>query len=369
MRVLIVVLLAAFFVLPEAYAGNEGGNGGGGIQRNGTYLTFGSAQLHVGLEPLDEVPGLKLLEKTVLRLKVGPLQKAALLNVITIDGRRNYFKINSSDLDQVKKEAFLKAYQKAISAPMPIENLVIFAVTSKNAAETYLMPEFFQLKPLEQTAILFHEALWLLMPESTSYNFVIDAEIKFQKFLERGVKGYDPKFYPVLDEVFRDHVLSLKVALKEDFESGVFAKDLVAINDDPSSKKTCLPLEKLVGAASVRKEGFLGRNSHSEYRNIYLQFVADLLERMKKYPRSKGLRRLYEVRERIQFGGMYYENSGSGTGWMTYPIEIDPEGTFVIDLSTIDTSPPKGIPMPVKYGPMTGIVRDASLIDLTDHKD
>jgi hypothetical protein len=180
MMVLSALLMAAS---TPAMAG-QSGNGGGGVLRNGVYMTFGSAGLWAS--PVEkkqvELPNLDALIDQIMSMDCfSTKEKSALYGALAPSADRKYFDAVDSQYDQKTKDQLIAEYAKVIHAPSG--NLVLFAITDTSSKRTYLLPEFYRLKPNEQMAILFHEAFWILYPKST-YDEVIRAEVAMQKYLE-----------------------------------------------------------------------------------------------------------------------------------------------------------------------------------------
>lgn len=207
------VTLAAF-----AHAGDgQSGNGGGGIRRNGIYQTFYSAGFYT--EPnelaISEVPQLEeLIHFFNSEIPLGVRTQAQFVSQLLPTTFRKYFKVESSAFTPEVRARLLEEYSRQMKADK--SDLAIFAITDTKSRNTYLLPEFYALKPIEQQAILFHEAFWLRFPRTT-YQQVIRAEIAFQSYLERPESG--DRFYRFLETIeFRQGVLTAVV--KRDLKTG-----------------------------------------------------------------------------------------------------------------------------------------------------
>lgn len=210
----------------SAKMGQEG-NGGGGTLRDGRYVTFGSANLVVERESLHtaDVPG---LEPLLFTIGGAPMltnfSKSLLLNALMPSNIRNYWRVKPEFFDQQTYKRIMAEYQRATG--QSTKSLALFAVTDTVSRTTFLFPKFFALKPLEQQAILFHEAYWILYPNSR-YEQVIAKEVNFQAYLE------NPENTSAILKVAED--LSgvagkVKYAISHDLANGSL-NDLIRVDD------------------------------------------------------------------------------------------------------------------------------------------
>lgn len=232
------LLIIGIFMSSYSTAKGREGNGGGGIERNGTYLTFGSAGVQVTQVPLKDIPGMNLLLEAVKALPLPELEKGNLLKAVYPLGERRYFSILNQDLDPNKETQLKKSYHQAIGGQIRLDELVVYSLTSDR--ESYLLPEFYYLSEVQQAAILFHESLWILNAKF-DYRTIIDAEIKFERYLttRRPNYGFESDLFSVLNQVFDNPHLALMSAAKDDFDSGRLKKFL-----DPKGR---IPLTVLFG--------------------------------------------------------------------------------------------------------------------------
>lgn len=219
------LLIAAVLCSQIAQAGPRTiGNGGGGVARDGVYMTFGSAGVYVDPEPMgmETVPSLDLLLRTIREAGIPESEMNSLFRAAAPFGAREYFNVIKDKFDEVTYKRLREEY--AALSKQPAESIVIFAVTDPSTRKTFLLPEFFGLKASEQAAILFHEAYWVIKPGAT-YQEVVSAEIAFQKFLEQKAAGiYEPKLADKLGVLFASPSLGLNMHLKRDLQSGVLAE-------------------------------------------------------------------------------------------------------------------------------------------------
>ncbi len=200
-------------------AGERGGNGGGGVIRDGSHLTFGSAKVKIRPEPMDQVPGLQTLTKAISGMPIDRENQGELLQAIFPLGERKYFRMNAADLGDDQRAELKRKYAKAVGAQAAAEELAIYAVT--RGSETYLLPEFFQLSETEQAAILLHEAVWVISPE-LPYATVIDLEVEFQNYLESNGTSYpfEVALFTKLGEVLESKAMVLMAAAADDLAKG-----------------------------------------------------------------------------------------------------------------------------------------------------
>lgn len=182
------LIIALLLVCQSGFAqqkleGNDG-HGGGGVTRNGRYMTFYSAGFYT--EPLeatsDEVPQ---LEELITFFKTTPLMseltKVKYASELIPGGERKYYKVQGNTFTPEVRTRLLAEYGRVMK--VDTNEVALFAITDTQSGITYLFPEFYSLKPSEQQAILFHEAYWLVNPKAT-YARVIDAEMSFQAYIE-----------------------------------------------------------------------------------------------------------------------------------------------------------------------------------------
>jgi hypothetical protein len=181
MRILISIFVLLFSV--NIFAAKEVQNGGGGTTQDGSFQTFGSARISVDKDPLDfyTVPGLSLLVDRILRMPLPDNVKGELLAAITPSFARTYHQISSDKFDPATRVELVQIYAKLLNVK-PAE-VVIFAVTEPSTKKTMLLPEFFRLSEVEQAAILFHEALWIVNQRAT-YEQIIDIEQVAQAYFQ-----------------------------------------------------------------------------------------------------------------------------------------------------------------------------------------
>jgi hypothetical protein len=285
MKFLTVVLL---FCGVSAIAGPRNvGNGGGGVVRDGVYMTFGSAGIYVDPEPvaMAAIPGLDLTVQTFRALKIDKVNH--LLSLVLPFGARKYFNVVKEKFDEATYRSLREEYAKL--AKVPADTITIFAVTDPQTRQTFLLPEFFGLRPSEQAAILFHEAYWIEKP-SASYQEVVRAEIAFQKFIEAREKGiYEPTFAERLADLFEDRGLALNMHLQQDLESGALA-------ELGATAQSGVPITSFLDPR-------LHCDNHEDYHQGYargavvpssgqLQFSYDL---MLRFPNSHFLRAVVEA--------------------------------------------------------------------------
>lgn len=179
-----VVFVISLVSSAHAVRSGQNGNGGGGIQRDGRYMTFYSAGFFTELqeEALEEIPQLNsALHFFNTTLFLSPQTKAKFSSSLYPSSFRKYYKVKAEEFTQEVRDRLVAEYSRVMK--IESQELAIFAITDTQSKTTYLFPEFYNLTWSEQQAILFHEAFWIAYPKST-YKQVIDAEINFQAFLE-----------------------------------------------------------------------------------------------------------------------------------------------------------------------------------------
>ncbi len=166
-----------------AHAG-QGGNGGAGVNINGRLKTFYSAGFYV--EPIeattDEVPQLgALINFFSSSSYMSELTKVQFVQALVPSSARNYYKVQQNTFTPEVRARLIAKYGEIMH--VNTSEIAIFAITDQTSSTTYLFPEFYSLTPIEQQAILFHEAYWIVHPNAT-YEQVIQAEMALQGYLE-----------------------------------------------------------------------------------------------------------------------------------------------------------------------------------------
>lgn len=158
--------------------------GGGGVKKNGKYMTFYSAGFFtedstIGLNDLKSLD--EIYKYFVSSQNFSNETKRKVLATIKPNSNRKYFKIKKDTFTEEVRKRLIAEYVRVTNHGA--SDLVLFAITDTNSKNTYLFPEFFELTLHEQMAILFHEAFWIINPRST-YAKVIEVETLFQAHLE-----------------------------------------------------------------------------------------------------------------------------------------------------------------------------------------
>lgn len=184
MKKLILATTTALLLAGPAMAQGHDGSGGGGLIKDGRYMTFHSAGLYTDPTSLrmDQIPGLTevsdLLAATDL---LGAKTKQAYLAALTPNPNRKYFKVKPSAFTNEVRARIMAEYKRVM--PDITSEIALYAVTDTESRTTYLLPGFDHLNHIEKQAILFHEAYWIVNPKA-SYKNVINAEMAFQAYLE-----------------------------------------------------------------------------------------------------------------------------------------------------------------------------------------
>jgi hypothetical protein len=235
--------------------------------------------------PMESVAGYRL---ALQALANGPLDYAAqgkLLRAIRASGNRRYFAVQG--VDPATTERLTADFLRAVADTVRPEDALLVAVTE--GENTFLLPGFFQLDAAWQASSLLHEALWNMSGE-WNYRLVVNAEIKFRAYLKRQAPalaagkrlGYDEDFFPRLDYFLRDGSLSVKAALRDDFDRG--RAPGLFINGQPQ-----VMLRDLIG--EFRQPGLDGHWVIPGDDSA----AAKLAEQAARYPESLGLARLAAV--------------------------------------------------------------------------
>ena len=182
---MVVISLLAFSPLAMAGGASGSGNGGGGVQKNGRYMTFYSAGLYTEPTPAQnalEVPSLKDLISTIDGFQfVSNSTKDDLENVLLPSDEHKYYRVDANHFGPILQKRLLEEFRRVTHVPE--QELTLYALTDTNQGITYLLPNFFKLSQLDQMTILFHESYWLIHP-NTTYSDVVSAEMAFEAVLD-----------------------------------------------------------------------------------------------------------------------------------------------------------------------------------------
>lgn len=320
-------------------AGPGHGGGGGGINVNGQKITFGSTELEfheTDSEVLwSKLPALTFLRKEILSLPLGMAYQQKLLQALLPQSNRKYYDIEA--ISNSQRIGFKKAYLGAFKTQMNSDKIEVYALTEGRS--TYLLPDFYKIsgvnqfgideqkyKLIRQASILFHEASWTLLPPlvqgmrfQSEYNFVIDGEIKIEKFLrERALNqkpnSYDLEFYSYLSKLFKDTTLLIQGAAGEDLEKGRLAPFLNETGE--------LNGGVIVGTEVIRQyfEDCL-EQKNIDYMTLWQRHIENLAM---ENPEVKLFQVLYSVRDRVSRGNglLFQGTTSSGVGPQGFVCEI-----------------------------------------------
>lgn len=310
-KYIVLALLALTLSTQSLHAGSEG-NGGGGIFRDGKYLTFGSAKAGLQLETPETVPGLARLIWAVKSIPLMSAARGRLNRAILPIGDRKYYSIVNNELSEAKRLELIEAYRKALGSRLESETVVVYAVS--DAQETFLLPEFFALTVNQQAAILFHEALWGI-DAKLPYKFVIAAEMQFEAYLNKVVDNdgkrvggfaFDFDLVDSVGKAMKDASVPIITAASVDLNRNE------GILDDLLTPKRRISLAKLFGSQSLFLErsggifGSGGRN-HLEYDVRFSNFdrtAQHLIDLMSRHPKSVLMPALFASLSRLRFSAV-----------------------------------------------------------------
>ncbi|UYL09673.1 hypothetical protein B9G69_003680 [Bdellovibrio sp. SKB1291214] len=241
MKTLSIVLIILFSL--NVYAAKEVQNGGGGTKEGGNYQTFGSARITVNKEALAyaSVPGLSLLNEKLLAMPVPDNVKADLAAAVIPSFARSYHQITEDKFDPQTRKELTLIYSQILH--VPVDQVVIFAVTEPTTKRTMLLPEFFRLSEIEQAAVLFHEALWIVNQKAT-YQQIISIEQSAQAYFTPGSLKEDLiRMLYTLGRFLNEPILPVVPAIMLD------ARPSSLMQADWSPVR--VPLEQFLGGADV----------------------------------------------------------------------------------------------------------------------
>lgn len=294
MKFLITTIVSVVMLLSLAvYAGDKGGNGGGGVIFDGRYMTFGSAGVKIGAAELflEEIPQLRETLDFIANSKLSPSSKEDHFKALSRSFKRKYFKLDTSDLSEGVYQKIIEEYAHLTNLDPSV--LDLYALTNIATKETFLLPRFFTLRPSEQMAILYHEAFWI-MKQNATYKEVVQAEIAFQKYVED--RGSVEKMFNWLDHV-GNYVDKMYTAIELDKSS----KALAGLVD----QRGYVRLSDLLGTDYVEC-ATINFNGCNQY------ILPHLITLTKKYPSSYVLR---QIQQNLIQGSHFFRDR---TDWSTY---------------------------------------------------
>jgi|GEM_PF-2834281 len=174
-RILIAFAILCFSIL--SFAEGRAGNGGGGLVVNGNYITIPEAHISIEGHLMMEVPGLSDLDQVLWALQISPDIFRTFMPMINPSSQRSYYSVNHLEPNELL--AIKKVYSKILH--VPLEKVVIYAVSDAKQKKTFLLPEFFKLESTQEASVLFHEWLWALNPKMT-YEDVVYGEQLYYDF-------------------------------------------------------------------------------------------------------------------------------------------------------------------------------------------
>lgn len=324
---LLIFLSLSTTIYAEAKQGPRvTGNGGGGVQENGVYKTFYSAGLYIKPIPEKEIPGLELYKKTIMDLSGGSLTTSTLLSTALPFNNRKYYKVLADKMDDVVMSRLLEEYARVVN--QPVQQLTIFAITDINAKVTYLLPSFYSLSEVEQAAIIFHEAYWIMNPKA-NYAEVIEAEATFQRFLELKSQGeFDLELPNLIGRLLNDPSFALKSSFQEDQRSKIL-KNVINPNGTINIKDlfinkldSCI---KYKNSVVVNKYGLIMKRTFV-YCTMNKNNIHGLLEYTRNNPESHFFKQLLNYLN--DENSISVQFSGASSGDLTLK-DIDYELNFM----------------------------------------
>lgn len=302
----ILILALGMLTSEITQAGQLTGNGGGGVKRDGLFLTFGSEKVKLFQTPLKTVPGLEALKLVVEKIPLPQTHRGTLATAIYPIGKRQYYAIQAEDLTETKRVEIKLEYFKAMQERVAFDDLVIYAYTNTTDRETFLLPEFFEIsgknplgipedqyKEIRQVAILFHEGIWMLRPD-LSYREIFRGEILFENYLAQNPHlGFDTHLFAYFNKIFGDPIVALMSAAQMDHASGKLTPLL--------NQAEKIPMTHLFG-----EDLYIECRSYHELGHHYRSFrlntatvQAFLITQMRRYPEISFLGELYSLLDQV----------------------------------------------------------------------
>lgn len=241
MKILGLIFVVALY-FQVSVAGTDIQNGGGGVKINGKVMTFHEAQINLD-SSLKEIPGLESLQNEIRLLDVSVAQKNIFFENIYPSKGRQYFKLKKSKISAKLYKKLIEEY--SILFNIDPSKLVLFAITDYDSHSTILLDEFFELTLAEQSALLLHEAAWLISPGIT-YQEVLTLESSYLDYVKNKSDIHNKnEFYFMLSELLHDPQVALIHSLKADL------LDLGLIKEG-SDFSLRVPLKDVFGESFVR---------------------------------------------------------------------------------------------------------------------
>lgn len=265
--------------LTQAMAGHDGGNAGAGVNRDGRYMTFYSAGFFTerAEQGIEEVPELNNLIEFFEDFEIlGDLSRIGILKNLLPSNTRKYYKVDSDTFTKELKDKLIAEYKRVTGASA--SELTIFAITNIHTSTTYLLPEFYELKPQDQWAVLFHEAYWLYKSTALrvpTYDQVVEAEVKFQAYLNN--QDSTEALLAFL-EVFSSSADVIRTIINYDIENKTA---------EPFIQNGSIKFSEIVG------QKWLNCAKRNAYANCNDYMVLNLYKLTRAYPDSLFIRYLY----------------------------------------------------------------------------
>ena len=255
---------------------------GAGVNRNGQYMTFYSAGVVIKPEnkSLNDVPGLSetvqlITGSGLFSAKTSSEMVAALM---PFQGRA-YFDVSPEDFGDDSKKRLTEEYARVTG--QPTDEITLYAATDTNQKRTLLLPDFYKLSKTGQMAILFHEAEWLMNPNS-NYKDIVAKEIAFQAWAEDPQnleKAYD---LATLTGTWAD---TLRVGVKADLQSkALSSKGRLKYKNDSLD----LTPHNLFGATF--QDCVQSGQMHDPINDCYANLSIQSVQLTKRFPNSIFLR-------------------------------------------------------------------------------
>lgn len=194
-------VLLALLSPPSSFA-DRIGNGGGGIfnEETGEYKTFHNAGLYV--EPAyltdEQLPEVVKLRAELKALGLSPAIFNRIQQWLIPSHQRTFFKVAASKFSREEYEKIKDEYRKVFRDDRI--NIAIYAITDTAEKSTFLLPEFYKLKPEERLLITFHETMWMMAPEA-SYKDIVRVDDYMSRYLRERSAGAKFQLVAALDRL------------------------------------------------------------------------------------------------------------------------------------------------------------------------
>jgi len=312
MKKFILTTAIMFLAVANLAHADRVGNGGAGVYEGEDYKTFASAGFFV--EPIymddQDLPELPKLRSKIKEMGFNEQTRASLLSDLVPTFNRRFLKVDASRFNRETYETIKEEYRKIFRDDRI--NIAIFAITDTEKKITYILPEFYQLNPIQRLTILFHETLWLMRP-TAAYKEIALIDVYMQKYLTSPSTQTLFKFLSAFDQFINSSNESEDYLFSESRTNLNFNLLAFALKKDKESGA----LSSLMKAGRMRAVDFLGSKALACYQNAndnkecFDLMKGNFLDLSEKYPKSLLIRALLNSSPQMSTLRFNYEFRGN----------------------------------------------------------